>query len=43
MKHKIKIGEIERQTDFKCEKCKYETKLKQNWEKHCLTKGHLEM
>lgn len=41
MKHKIRIGEIEKQTDFKCEVCNYETKLKQNWEKHILTKTHI--
>jgi hypothetical protein len=41
MKHKIKIGEIEKQTDFKCEVCNYETKIKQNWDKHILTKLHI--
>jgi hypothetical protein len=41
-KHKIKIGEIEKQTEFKCEPCDYITQLKQNYDKHILTKGHIE-
>jgi hypothetical protein len=41
-KHKIKIGEIEKQTEFICTSCKYTTHLKQNYDKHILTKGHLE-
>lgn len=41
-KHKIACGEIEKQTEFRCEKCNYTTGLKQNYEKHCLTKTHNE-
>ena len=41
-KHKLKIGEIEKQTNFCCEKCNYNTHLKQNFDKHCLTKSHIE-
>lgn len=41
-KHKIACGEIEKQIEFRCEKCDYTTGLKQNYEKHCLTKAHNE-
>jgi hypothetical protein len=41
-KHKIKCGEIEKQTEFKCEPCNYTTSLKQNYDKHCLSKSHKE-
>jgi hypothetical protein len=41
-KHKIAIGLLEKQTDFNCEKCNYITKLKQNYEKHILTKTHID-
>jgi hypothetical protein len=42
-KHKIAIGEIEKTNpEFKCEKCNYTTLLKQNFEKHLLTKAHNE-
>ena len=41
-KHKILTGIIEKQTEFKCETCNYITHLKQNYDKHCLTKSHIE-
>ena len=41
-KHKIACGEIEKQTEFRCDPCEYVTGLKQNFDKHCLTKGHAE-
>jgi hypothetical protein len=41
-KHKIKIGEIEKQIEFICTHCNYVTHLKQNYDKHLLTKGHQE-
>lgn len=41
-KHKLKIGMIKKQTEFHCEKCNYTTQLKQNFDKHCLTKSHIE-
>jgi len=39
-KHRIAIGEIEKITEYRCDKCEYITKLKQNYEKHCLSKAH---
>jgi len=39
-KHKINVGEIEKQIEFKCEACNYSSPLKQNYEKHCLSKQH---
>ena len=41
-KHKIACGEIEKQTEFRCDPCGYVTGLKQNYDKHCLTKQHVE-
>jgi len=41
-KHKINSGKIVKQTEFHCEKCDYKTNLKQNFDKHCLTKSHIE-
>ena len=41
-KHKYATGELEKQTEFRCEKCNYTTQLKQSFDKHCLTKSHLE-
>ena len=41
-KHKYATGELEKQTEFYCEKCNYKTNLKQHFEKHCLTKYHIE-
>jgi hypothetical protein len=41
-KHKIATGKIQKQVDFKCEGCDYITQLKQNFEKHLLTKSHIE-
>lgn len=41
-KHKVICGEIEKQMEFKCDKCNYVTGLKQNFEKHCSTKAHNE-
>lgn len=42
-KHKIMTGELEKTNpEFKCEKCNYTTLLKQNFDKHCLTKAHNE-
>jgi len=41
-KHKYAAGILEKQTEFHCEKCEYKTNLKQNFDKHCLTKSHIE-
>ena len=41
-KHKLAVGEIEKQTEFFCEKCNYKTQLKQNFDKHLVTKAHRE-
>jgi hypothetical protein len=41
-KHKIASGKIQKETEFKCEGCNYITQLKQNFEKHLLTKSHIE-
>jgi rubredoxin len=41
-KHKIKIGEIQIQSEYKCDLCNYVTGLKQNYDKHCSTKQHKE-
>lgn len=41
-KHKYAIGELEKQTEFHCEKCNYKTTFKQHFEKHCGTKAHIE-
>ena len=40
-KHKYATGELEKQTEFHCEKCNYKTNLKQHFDKHCTTKSHL--
>lgn len=42
-KHKIQIGEVEKTEDYHCEKCGYTTKHKQNFDKHCITKRHIEL
>jgi hypothetical protein len=41
-KHKYATGELEKQTEFHCEKCNYKTFFKQHFEKHCATKSHNE-
>ena len=41
-KHKIAIGIIEKQIEYKCEKCNYTSSIKQNYDKHCLSKSHKE-
>ena len=41
-KHKIAVGLIEKVTEFRCEACNYITNLKQNYDKHILTKNHIE-
>jgi len=41
-KHKIAIGEIEKQSQFVCTLCNYTTELKQNYDKHLKTKNHKE-
>ena len=40
--HKIAVGEIEKIIEYRCDECEYITKLKQNYDKHCLSKAHIE-
>ena len=41
-KHKIAIGEISKEIEFKCDLCNYVTHTKQNLDKHYDSKYHLE-
>lgn len=42
-KHKVKAGMVEKDVDYCCKKCEYSTKLKQNFQKHLLTQGHIKL
>lgn len=41
-KHRIAIGELAKVNEFHCELCDYTTLIKQNFDKHCLTKAHMD-
>jgi hypothetical protein len=40
-KHKVRSGEIEQPTEFRCEACDYTTGTKFNYERHCKSGPHL--
>jgi hypothetical protein len=42
-KHKINAGELPKVEEYSCQKCNYSTKLKQNFEKHLVTNGHMKL
>ncbi len=42
-KHKLKSGEVVDPDEYACEACTYTTKNKGNYERHCKSKGHLQI